>query len=62
VAQDRALQRAIDELPAQDRSFRVDIFGLPIQQPFARDDHARARRSRRLAHPGQYACRSSTTP
>jgi len=40
LAQNRALQGALAALPPQERALRVDIFGLPVQQPFRADDRA----------------------
>ncbi len=43
AAQDRTLQRALAELPASQRSYRIDSFGLPAGEPFASvDRQARA--------------------
>jgi hypothetical protein len=38
VAQDRALRRSIDDLPVEERTFRVDLIGFPAQQDQVRMD------------------------
>src|SRR5205823_2513709 len=38
IARDRAVQRAVAALPPPERSFRVDAFGLPPDQDYARAD------------------------
>lgn len=43
LARDRALQRAVDALPSDERSVRVDLVGLPVQQNTARVDRAASR-------------------
>ena len=39
AAKDRAVQSALAKLPASDRSFRVDSFGLPAGQDYGSADH-----------------------
>jgi hypothetical protein len=38
IARERALQRAVARLPSGERSFNVDLVGLPTQQRYARMD------------------------
>lgn len=40
IARDRSVQGAIGSLPTEERSFRVDLVGLAVQQPYTRVDHA----------------------
>ncbi len=49
VARDRAVQRALSDLPTSDRSFRVDLFGLPIDTTYARADREARTALSRLA-------------
>lgn len=50
VAQDRTLQRAIATLPAGQRTFRIDSFGLPVGASYAGIDRT-ARRALALLTP-----------
>jgi hypothetical protein len=36
IARERALQRALAQLPTDERTFHVDLVGLPSEQPYAR--------------------------
>jgi hypothetical protein len=38
IAQDRVLQRSVEELPASERTFRVDLIGLPGERSYAESD------------------------
>jgi hypothetical protein len=38
IAQDRVLQRSIEDLPASERTFRVDLIGLPGERSYAESD------------------------
>ena len=40
IARERAVQRAVAALPRRERSFRVDIVGLPAQQGYRRTNRA----------------------
>jgi hypothetical protein len=40
IARERTLQRALAQLPPDERTFHVDLVGLPIEQPYTRMDRA----------------------
>jgi hypothetical protein len=52
IAQDRVLQRSVEELPAGQRSFRVDLIGLPGERSYAESDRV-ARRALAPLTPAQ---------
>jgi FtsX-like permease family len=53
IARERALQRALAQLPPAERTFHVDLVGLPSEQPYARMDRAASSALSRLSprHP-----------
>ncbi len=40
IARERTLERALAQLPPDERTFHADLVGLPTQQPYARMDRA----------------------
>jgi hypothetical protein len=43
IAQDRALQRSVEQLPVSQRTFRVDLIGLPGERSYAESDRVARR-------------------
>jgi hypothetical protein len=52
IAQDRLLQRSVEELPVSQRTFRVDLIGLPGERSYAESDRV-ARRALAPLTPAQ---------